>query len=161
MTTLTRRYRFSASHRLHTEQLSEAQNAALFGKCNNPYGHGHNYVLSVTVEGPVDADTGLIVNVETLDRMIEATILRAFSHRNLNSDLACFADTVPTTENVVQAIATLLDREWGAWFEGHPEAQLAAIHVQETDRNGFEMAMKSHRNKHVFPLRAESDTVNA
>ena len=112
MTTLTRRYHFSASHRLHTEQLSEAENAALFGKCNNPYGHGHNYVLSVTVEGPVDAETGLIVNVQTLDRMIEAIILRSFSHRNLNSDLACFANTVPTTENVVEAIANLLDREW-------------------------------------------------
>lgn len=161
MTALTRRYHFSASHRLHVEQLSADENAALFGKCNNPFGHGHNYVLSVTVEGPVNPDTGLIVNVGTLDRMVEAVILRVFSHRNLNSDLAHFANTVPTTENVVQAIAELLDKEWGAWFEGHPEAGLAAIHVQETERNGFEMVMKSHRNKQVFPLRAESITVNA
>jgi 6-pyruvoyltetrahydropterin/6-carboxytetrahydropterin synthase len=161
MTSLTRRYHFSASHRLNVEELSEAENVALFGKCNNPYGHGHNYVLSVTVEGPVDVETGLIVNVGTLDHMIEAVILRAFSHRNLNSDLACFANIVPTTENVVQAIAGLLDRKWDAWFEGVPGARLAVIHVQETERNGFEMVMKAPGNRRVFPLRAESITINA
>lgn len=161
MTTLTRRYHFAASHRLHVEQLSADENAALFGKCNNPFGHGHNYVLSVKVEGPVNRDTGLIVNIGTLDRMIETVILRIFSHRNLNSDLACFANRVPTTENVVQAIADLLEKEWGAWFEGRPEARLAAIHVQETERNSFEMVVKSHRDRQVFPVRAESVTVNA
>ncbi len=160
MTAVTRRYHFSASHRLHTSELSDAENAAIFGKCNNPYGHGHDYVLSVTVEGPVNADTGLIVNIRALDRMVEKVILRVFAHRNLNLDVACFAHAVPTTENIVQVIADLLEGQWNTWFGKGPAARLAKIHVQETDRNGFEIVLKTRQIRHALPLRNESVTVN-
>ncbi len=158
--TVTRRYQFCASHRLHTQELSDAENAAIFGKCNNRYGHGHNYVLSVTVEGPVQADTGLIINIRTLDCMLEEVILGVFAYRNLNLDLACFAHTVPTTENIVQAIADLLEDQWTKWFGDHPPARLARIHVQETDRNGFEISMKGLRDARSSLFRNESVTVN-
>jgi 6-pyruvoyltetrahydropterin/6-carboxytetrahydropterin synthase len=158
--TTTRRYQFCASHRLHARELSDAENAAIFGKCNNRYGHGHNYVLSVTVDGPVDADTGLIVNIRTLDRMLEKVILRVFAYRNLNLDLSFFAHIVPTTENVVQVIADLLEDQWTTWFRDYPNARLARIHVQETDRNGFEIVMKPRRNGHASLFPDQSVTVN-
>jgi 6-pyruvoyltetrahydropterin/6-carboxytetrahydropterin synthase len=160
MTTITRRYHFSASHRLHASELSNAENAAIFGKCNNPYGHGHDYVLSVTVEGPVDTETGLIVNIRTLDGMVGELILQVFAHRNLNLDLACFAHTIPTTENVVHVIAHVLDEHWTTWFREQPAARLARIHVQETDRNGFEIVMKTWRNRRALLFRNESVGVN-
>jgi 6-pyruvoyltetrahydropterin/6-carboxytetrahydropterin synthase len=160
MTTITRRYQFSASHRLHADQLSDAENASVFGKCNNPHGHGHNYVLSVTVEGPIDTETGLIVNIQQLDRMLEQVILRAFAYRNLNLDVAHFVHTIPTTENVVQAISDLLDRQWTTWFGEHSTARLARIHLQETNRNGFEIVIKARRHSHALLFRDESVTVN-
>jgi 6-pyruvoyltetrahydropterin/6-carboxytetrahydropterin synthase len=160
MITITRRYQFSASHRLHTDQLSDAENAAVFGKCNNPYGHGHNYVLSITIEGPVAGDTGLIVNIQRLDRMIEQVILRTFAYRNLNLDLTCFVHTIPTTENLVQAIVDLLEEQWTTWFGEQCAARLARIHVQETDRNGFELVMKSRPDRHALRIGNEVVTVN-
>ncbi len=160
MTSVTRSYSFSASHRLHATELSEAENAAVFGKCNNPYGHGHNYVLSVTVEGPVDPRTGLIIDMQTLDCMVEELILRVFAHRNLNFDLAYFAHTIPTTENVVKVIAEVLDTQWTTWFRENTAARLARIHVQETERNGFEVAIKPRQNRRRLSIATESITVN-
>src|SRR5216684_2526562 len=106
---LTRRYMFSASHRLHCDAMSEAENAATYGKCNNPYGHGHNYALEVTVSGPVDQSTGMVCNLVELDDFVHHEILERFDHENLNT-LAEFAQAVPTTENLCAAIYDILQR---------------------------------------------------
>src|SRR3982075_2296093 len=87
---LGRRYHFSASHRLHSAHLSEEENCRVFGKCNNPFGHGHNYVLEVNVSGKVDPETGMIVNLADLDGFVESAVLRLLDHKSLNEDVAVF-----------------------------------------------------------------------
>ena len=129
---LTRRYRFSASHRLDTPVLSPEENRRLYGKCNNPYGHGHNYVLDVTVEGRVDT-TGQVVDREALDRLVQEQVLRGVDHKDLNTDVPAFAESVPTTENLASIIEGLLVRRWEL------PARLARIRISETDRNIFEL----------------------
>src|ERR1700690_2229953 len=96
---LTRRYMFSASHRLHSDAFSDAENAATYGKCNNPYGHGHNYALEVTVSGQVDESTGMVGNLADLDGIVRQEILERFDVQNLNT-LPEFSQAVPTTENL-------------------------------------------------------------
>ncbi len=86
MTRVTRRYKFAASHRLHSGRFSEEENHELYGKCNNPYGHGHDYVLDVSVTGPVDTASGQVVNIEALDRLVGQQNLRDFDHQYLNAD---------------------------------------------------------------------------
>jgi 6-pyruvoyltetrahydropterin/6-carboxytetrahydropterin synthase len=129
---LTRRYLFSASHRLHSDEMSEAENAATYGKCNNPYGHGHNYTLEVTVSGPVDASTGMVCNLGDLDGFAERAILERFGHQNLNT-LPEFAGTVPTTENLCTVIYDILQR-------GFHMAHLEKVRFEETMMNAFEYA---------------------
>ena len=155
MTTVTRSYRFSASHRLHCRYLSDAENTRLYGKCNNPFGHGHDYTLEVTVSGPVDAVTGRIVPLASLDRLIESEVLQILAFRNLNLDVPYFADTVPTTENLTLAITTLLQRNWALYI---PDAavRLARVHLQETGRNGFELPIAASPNGE---LTSQSETV--
>src|ERR1700677_5415990 len=106
---LTRRYMFSASHRLHSDEMSEEQNRATYGKCNNPYGHGHNYTLEVTVSGPVDEQTGMVCNLVDLDGFVGSEILDRFDHENLNMRPE-FATEVPTTENLCIAIYEIMQR---------------------------------------------------
>src|ERR1700688_4714075 len=96
---LTRRYRFSASHRLHSAEMSDEENRATYGKCNNPHGHGHNYRLEVTVSGPVDDRTGMVCNLVELDGFVEREVLSRYDLENLNT-LQEFAKNVPTTENL-------------------------------------------------------------
>jgi 6-pyruvoyltetrahydropterin/6-carboxytetrahydropterin synthase len=134
---LTRRYRFSASHRLHSTALPEDVNRALYGKCNNPYGHGHNYVLEVTVEGPLEESTGRVCNLATLDELVTRYVLRDLDHRNLNEDTPDFRAAVPTSENVTVAIEERLKQ---AWKSGFPEEwpRLSRIRLEETKRNSFE-----------------------
>ena len=96
---LTRRYLFSASHRLHSDEMSAAENQAVYGKCNNPHGHGHNYSVEVTVAGRVDPRTGMVCNLVDLDSFVHEKILERFDHQNLNT-LPEFQETVPTTENL-------------------------------------------------------------
>ncbi len=129
---LTRRYRFCASHRLNAQGLSEAENRALYGKCNNPYGHGHDYVLEVSVRGTVDAKTGRIADLGALDALVQSKVLEAFDHRNLNIEVPELAGVVPTTENLVSEIERRLRVQW-------PEGvgRLDRIRVQETKRNVF------------------------
>lgn len=135
---VTRRYKFSASHRLHSGRLSESENCAVYGKCNNPYGHGHNYILEVSAAGPVDEITGQAVNVELLDRLVRETVLREFHMKNLNSLAPDFTQVVPTTENLVTAIGRRLLQAWPSAFpDGRPS--LERIRVEETRRNAFEM----------------------
>jgi 6-pyruvoyltetrahydropterin/6-carboxytetrahydropterin synthase len=129
---LTRRYRFSASHRLHVPSFSPEDNQRLFGKCNNPYGHGHDYVLDVTVEGSPDS-SGQIVNRAALDGLISSQVLDRFDHKNLNVDVPELAGGVPTTENLASAIRDVIAREWTL------PARLHRIRVSETARNIFEL----------------------
>jgi 6-pyruvoyltetrahydropterin/6-carboxytetrahydropterin synthase len=127
---LTRRYMFSASHRLHSDAMSDAENAATYGKCNNPYGHGHNYTLEVTVSGPVDAATGMVCNLTHLDAFVRDEILERFDHQNLNT-LAEFAAAVPTTENLCVVVYDILQR-------GFRNAHLEKVRFEETMMNSFE-----------------------
>lgn len=138
MMLVTRRYRFSASHRLHAAQLSEAENRALYGKCNNPYGHGHNYVLEVSAVGLVDPRSGRAVDVKALDRLVRSQVLEAFDHRNLNIEVPEFAFAVPTTENLGLAIRRRLALHWRTFF-GEQGPKLSAIRIEETRRNRFEI----------------------
>ncbi|MFL6354743.1 MAG: 6-carboxytetrahydropterin synthase [Bryobacteraceae bacterium] len=136
--TITRLYRFSASHRLHSADLSAAENVRLYGKCNNPFGHGHNYVLAVTASGELDPLTGVLLPLSKLDRLVNETVLQLFCHSNINVDVPQFKYLVPTTENVALVIAELIEQNWDAYLGAVP-ARLHRIHIQETDRNGFEV----------------------
>jgi 6-pyruvoyltetrahydropterin/6-carboxytetrahydropterin synthase len=127
---LTRRYRFAASHRLHTPALSEEENWRLYGKCNNPYGHGHDYVLDVTVEGSPDA-SGQVANRARLDELVRDRVLSQLDHKNLNEERPEFRTSVPTTENLAMLVRTLLQQDWDL------RAKLSAVRISETDRNAF------------------------
>jgi 6-pyruvoyltetrahydropterin/6-carboxytetrahydropterin synthase len=129
---LGRRYRFSASHRLHSAHLSEEENNRIFGKCNNPYGHGHNYVVEVSVSGDVDPATGMIANLADLDAFVQHQVLDEFDHKSLNEDVPAFRDRVPTTESVCIEIFQRL--------KSFPKAKLERIRVEETGKNSFEYA---------------------
>jgi 6-pyruvoyltetrahydropterin/6-carboxytetrahydropterin synthase len=141
---LTRRYRFSASHRLHSLALTDGENRALYGKCNNPFGHGHDYVLEVTIAGTPDPLTGLIMPRHDLDQWVESKVLKLFDHRNINTDVPAFAAHVPTTENVALLIARLLAEDWPHAFPA-VRGRLARVHILETDRNGFEVLINEAR----------------
>ena len=136
MTRLTRRYKFSASHRLHSASMSDEKNAEIYGKCNNPFGHGHNYELEVTVRGPVNSESGRVVNVGELDSYIEREVIRQFDHKDMNRDIPDFVDLVPTTENLSVIVEKRLRRYWSDSFA---TATLDAVRVQETKRNLFEL----------------------
>lgn len=130
---LSRRYRFSASHRLHVDALGEAQNRELFGKCNNPFGHGHNYFVQVTLAGPVDEATGTVVNLADLDRFAATELLERFDTSNLN-ELPGFGACVPSTENLCFLLWEIFSR----FAEGHPSAKLVRLRVEETHNNAFD-----------------------
>jgi 6-pyruvoyltetrahydropterin/6-carboxytetrahydropterin synthase len=106
--TVTRRLRFNAAHRVHNPALSDAENAALFGKCNNPNWHGHNYALEVSVEGEVDPTTGYVVDLGTLRDVVEREVIGHLDHRNLNLDVDFLRGVNPTSENLVVAIWRVL-----------------------------------------------------
>ena len=135
---VTRRYRFVASHRQHSEALNEAENWQVYGKCNNPYGHGHNYVLRVSALGPVDPVAGTAVELSLLDDLVEREILRHLDHRNLNLDVDWFGHEVPTSENLGLAICRRLKRRWGEVF-ANAWPRLEAVCIEETPRNIFEI----------------------
>lgn len=136
MTRVTRKYRFSASHRLHSEQLSESENQRLYGKCNNPFGHGHNYEIEVSVRGPVDPRSGRAVDVGALDHLVSAEVIQPLHNTNLNT---VFAEIVPTTENLGREIWRRLSAEWPAVFRGGTPL-LEKVRISETDRNIFEVS---------------------
>ena len=129
---LGRRYRFSASHRLHSLKLSEEENRRVYGKCNNPYGHGHNYVVEVSVSGTVDPATGMIANLADLDGFVEREVIEPFDHKSLNEDVSAFHENVPTTENICKEIYQRLKH--------FPKAKLERVRVEETGNNTFEYA---------------------
>jgi 6-pyruvoyltetrahydropterin/6-carboxytetrahydropterin synthase len=125
-----RRYTISASHRLHTDALSAEENRATYGKCNNPHGHGHNYVVEVMVAGAVDPETGMVVNMAALDDVVRSCVVDRFDHANLNLD-PLFVNCVPTTENLCRAVFTLLK-------DAIPAGKLERVRVEETENNFFE-----------------------
>lgn len=127
---LTRRYRFAASHRLHAPKLSEEENRRIYGKCNNPHGHGHNYVVEVTITGPVDSETGMIANLGDLDPFVESEVIEPFDRKYLNEEIPEFQVIVPTTENVCREIYRRLAK--------FPQARLERVRVEETGLNSFE-----------------------
>src|ERR1700730_15214397 len=129
---LTRRYMFSASHRLHSDVMSDMENAAIYGKCNNPFGHGHNYALEVTVSGSVDPSTGMVCNLVDLDGFVQREILSRYHLENLNT-LQEFAQQVPTTENLSVEIFEILHR-------GFYHRHLDQVRLEETMMNSFEYA---------------------
>ena len=125
-----RRYLLSASHRLHSDALTAEQNRATYGKCNNPHGHGHNYIVEVLVGGQVDPETGMVLNLAALDSVVQERVMDRFDHTNLNLD-PLFVNQVPTTENLCKAVFELLD--------GKVEpARLVQVRVEETENNFFE-----------------------
>ena len=136
---LTRRYRFSASHRLHSAEMSADENRATYGKCNNPHGHGHNYTLEVAVSGRVDLRTGMVCNLADLDGFVEREVLSRYHLENLNM-MPEFAQTVPTTENLCIAIFEILQR-------GFPHAHLERVKLEETMMNSFEYAGGANARK--------------
>jgi 6-pyruvoyltetrahydropterin/6-carboxytetrahydropterin synthase len=132
---LTRTYRFAASHRLHSDQLSAEENRSLYGKCNNSYGHGHDYILRVTVRGDIDPLTGRVIEPRKLDRFVAERVLDLFDHKDLNRDVQGFQG-VPTTENLVLDIDRRLRAAWNDYFAS---VNLDRLEVQETPRNTIEL----------------------
>jgi 6-pyruvoyltetrahydropterin/6-carboxytetrahydropterin synthase len=129
---LGRRYHFAASHRLHNPQLSEEENCRTYGKCNNPYGHGHNYTVEVRFSGPIDPKTGMIANLADLDAFVNERVIEPFDHRSLQDEVPAFRELVPTTENLCIEIFQRL--------KFFPIAKLEAVRVEETSNNSFEYA---------------------
>jgi len=136
MVYLTRRYRFSAGHRLHNDAFSPEENRRVYGKCNNPSGHGHNYLLEVTVKGPIDRATGMVIDLATLDATVADRVLEKFDHKNLNVDVENFRNQVPTTENLCREIYSLL-RISLENLATAPGLEIAAIRLEETSLNSF------------------------
>lgn len=128
---LNRLYHFSASHRLHTDAYDAAKNRAVFGKCNNPHGHGHNYTVQVTLSGRVNPATGMVCNLADLDAFAQTNLLDRFDHTNLNA-LDIFANRVSTTENLTTEIYRI--------FQSFPAAHLERVHIEETSNNSFDYA---------------------
>jgi 6-pyruvoyltetrahydropterin/6-carboxytetrahydropterin synthase len=127
---VSRRYRFAASHRLYSAELSEAENERAYGKCANPYGHGHNYVVEVALTGPVDPATGMIANLGDLDPFVMREVIEPFDQRYLNEEIAEFRALVPTTENVAREIYRRLAK--------FPKARLERVRIEETSNNSVE-----------------------
>ena len=128
---LSRRYHLSASHRLHSEAYDAERNREIFGKCNNPHGHGHNYTVQVTVSGEVDPETGMVCNLADLDAFAQTNLIERFDYMNLNT-LDCFQESVSTTENLSMAIYRI--------FRNFTAAHLERVHVEETSNNSFDYA---------------------
>jgi 6-pyruvoyltetrahydropterin/6-carboxytetrahydropterin synthase len=132
---LTRRYRFSAAHRLHSDALTAEQNREVYGKCDNPFGHGHNYALEVTVAGPVDPKLGRAADLELLDRTVSEAVLDSLDHKNLNREIPEFSSgLVPTTENLAEVVRSRLRKHWPPDLP-----RLHRVRIFETRNNRFEI----------------------
>lgn len=128
---VSRRYRFAASHRLYAPEMSEAQNLAIYGKCAGDHGHGHNYQVFATIAGPVDPVTGMVINIDDLDALVHERIIRRYDHRYLNLDVEDYVDLVPTGENIVRQL-------WSILCDALPAGRLHMVRLVETRDNVFE-----------------------
>ena len=135
---VTRRYHFCASHRLRSPQLSEEDNWRTYGKCDHPYGHGHNYTVEVRALGPLDGQTGRALDPALLDQLVGEEVLLPFDHRNLNTEVDSFHGMVPTSENLGVEICRRLKQNWGRVFPGE-WPKLERVRIEETPRNIFEI----------------------
>jgi 6-pyruvoyltetrahydropterin/6-carboxytetrahydropterin synthase len=126
---LSRRYHLSASHRLHSDSFTAEQNRAMYGKCNNAHGHGHNYTIEITLGGLVDGTTGMVCDLGELDAFAQTNLLDPFDTMNLNT-LAAFRSLVSTTENFTMEVFRI--------FERFPGAKLERVRIEETSNNSFE-----------------------
>jgi len=131
MISVTRRETFSASHRLYNPELSEAENLELFDKCANPNGHGHNYVLEVTVAGEPNSNSGYVIDMKKLKEVIRREIISRVDHKHLNYDVDFLKDVIPTAENMVKAFWDILKDKVG-------DARLQSIRLRETENNSVE-----------------------
>ena len=131
MVYLTQQFEFSAAHRLHCPQLSEAENQRVFGKCNNPLGHGHNYLLEVTVRGMPDAKSGAVLPLPRFEQLVKERIIDRFDHTHLNADVAEFRDLNPSVENIARVI-------WGLLVNDVTPARLHSVRVWETPKTWAE-----------------------
>lgn len=135
----TRRVHFSAAHRLFRPDWSEDRNAEVFGDCANPNWHGHNYELDVTVEGPIDPETGFVMDLKVLRDVVESSVIRDVDHKNLNLEVPWLRGVNPTTENLVVEI-------WGRIVDALPEGiRLASVVLHETPRNSVEYSGEENR----------------
>ena len=144
---LTRRYKFSASHRLHSPEFSDAENREMYGKCNNPYGHGHNYKIEVTVSGQPDPETGMVCNLADLDGFVDRVVMPKFESSNLN-ELDTFRNLVPTTENLSRELFHLFCDQFRI-------ANVEKIRIEETMMNSFEYAGRRELGPAAIPKRAQ------
>src|SRR5437660_640811 len=133
MVYLTRKAEFSASHYYHNPDFTPEENQRIFGKCNNPNGHGHNYTLEVTVKGDVNPRSGFVVDLKQLKEILNREVLDAMDHRFLNKEVPEFANRIPTTENLCNAVYDILRR-------GFTQAHLEKVRIEETMMNSFEYA---------------------
>jgi 6-pyruvoyltetrahydropterin/6-carboxytetrahydropterin synthase len=138
----TRRYRLSASHRLHAPALTDAQNRDTYGKCNNPFGHGHNYFIEITVAGPVDPETGFVVDMPKLDALALRELLDRFDATNLNSDPVFATDFVPSTENLTVEVERVF-RAAVPELDPRGKLRLHSIRIEETVNNSFDLPAES------------------
>ena len=151
MVYLTRKIEFSASHLYHNPAFSAEENRRVFGKCNNPHGHGHNYVLEISVSGAVDPATGMLANLADLDGFVEREILEPFDHRSLNEEVPAFRDQVPTTENLCVEIFRRL--------KSFSPAKLERVRVEETSNNSFEYARDPFTGPAGVAVHSEGSTL--
>jgi 6-pyruvoyltetrahydropterin/6-carboxytetrahydropterin synthase len=131
--TVVRRLTFNAAHRVHNPELSDLENARLFGKCNNPNWHGHNYVLEVSVRGAVEQKTGYVLDLAKLKEIVGREVIEKVDHRNLNLDVDFMSGIIPTTENLAVGI-------WKILVRAIAPAQLVLIRLWESENNRVEYA---------------------
>jgi 6-pyruvoyltetrahydropterin/6-carboxytetrahydropterin synthase len=155
---VTRRYRFSAAHRLDTPLLGPERNREVYGKCNNPHGHGHDYVVEVTISGELDSVAGRLAPLALLDRFAEEVLLKPFDRRNLNCEVPEFLTLVPTTENLAEVLARRLAAAWPVWF-GDSGARFEKVRIWETPRNIFEVFAGGLQGGEIGSGESSSDEV--
>lgn len=131
--TVTRRVTFSAGHRIFNPQFTDQKNRETFGACANPSGHGHNYRLEVQVTGPINAETGMVINLKDMKRIIEEEVVAKVDHMNLNTDVDFMKGVIPTTENLATKIFEILDRKIG-------NGMLSRIVLWESENNRAEVS---------------------
>lgn len=134
----TRRYRLSMSHRLHAPSLTDGQNRDTYGKCNNPYGHGHNYFVEITVAGPIDPETGFVVDMPRLDALAQRELIDRFDGTHLNADATFAAAFVPSTENFAMEVERVF-RTAVPLLDPSGKLRLHNVRVEETANNSFNL----------------------
>jgi 6-pyruvoyltetrahydropterin/6-carboxytetrahydropterin synthase len=137
---VTRKAHFNAAHRLHNPQKSDEWNKKTFGKCNNPNWHGHNYIIEVTVAGEPDPETGYVIDLGKLKKIINNSVIEPCDHKNLNIEVSFLKNIIPTTENLVKAFYE--EMEGGVAEETQGRAELYSVKLYETERNIAEYCPK-------------------